>query len=383
MGTRGIPNHYGGFEQFAEYLSVGLSLRGHDVAVYNSSRHPYQEKEWNGVQIIHCGDPEYRIGTAGQFFYDLHCINDARKRDFDVLLHLGYTSDSIWYWRWPKNTINMMNVDGMEWMRSKYNKPTRWFLKKAEALAAHHAQILIADSPQMQHHFWNRYNKKPVYIPYGAEVFTQTNTSIPANYELSPDQYFLLVARMEPENNIEMILRGYIEAGHCYPLLVIGNMENKFGKYLTAVYKNQKIQFAGAVYDHHSLNNLRYYSTRYFHGHSVGGTNPSLLEAMACRCNIAAHDNAFNKAVLQNEADYFSNTTEVATIIDTPEDLSLTLKRKQSNLERIKTVYSLEKNIDDYEKLMLKVCNERSHIVKSLPLQQIKKAVAPSLRQTE
>lgn len=250
-------------------------------------------------------------------------------------------------------------------------------------MAAHHAQVLIADSPQMQNHFWTRYGKKPVYIPYGAEVFTQTDASVPENYELNADQYFLLVARMEPENNIEMILRGYLEANHRYPLLVIGNMENKFGKYLTSGYNHQSIQFAGSVYDQHTLNNLRYYSTRYFHGHSVGGTNPSLLEAMACRCNIAAHDNAFNKAVLQNEADYFSTVNEVATIIDTPEDSSLSLKRKQSNLERIRTVYSMEKNIDDYELLMLQVCTENSFVIKPSPVRQIQKPAAHSLHQTD
>jgi len=372
MGTRGIRNHYGGFEQFAEYLSAGLVQRGHDVAVYSSNRHPYGFNEWNGVQIIHCPDPEYRIGTAGQFFYDLNCINDSRKRDFDILLHLGYTSDSIWYWRWPKNTVNMMNIDGMEWMRSKYNKPTRIFLKWAEALAAKHSRVLIADSPQMQNHFWSRYNKKPVYIPYGAEVFTQLDTSIPAHYELEANKYFLLIARMEPENNIEMIIRGYLDAGHQHALLIVGNMENKFGKYLTTAYKHNSIQYAGSVYDQHVVNNLRYYSARYFHGHSVGGTNPSLLEAMACCCNIAAHNNIFNKTVLQNEADYFSTVREVSTIIDTPGNTFVVNKRKQSNLERIKTTYNIEKNIDDYEKLMLQVCQTKTVVIKSSPVRSVK-----------
>jgi len=371
LGTRGIPNNYGGFEQFAEYLSPGLVQRGHEVYVYNSSRHPYKEREWNGVQIIHCADPEQKIGTVGQFIYDLNCINDSRKRDFDILLHLGYTSDSIWHWRWPKKSINIMNIDGMEWMRSKYNKPTRRFLKFAESLAAKNAQVLIADSPQMQNHFWVNHGKKPVYIPYGAEVFTQPNESIPGTYKLSPNQYFLLVARMEPENNIEMILQGWLTSEQAYPLLVIGNIANKFGKYLNAEFRHRDIQFAGSLYDQYALNNLRYYSTRYFHGHSVGGTNPSLLEAMACRCNIAAHNNVFNKAVLQNGADYFSTANEVATIINTPNDHTAIDERKRSNIERIRSIYNLEKNIDDYERLMLQACNEKSLIIRPSPAQAI------------
>ncbi len=359
LGTRGIPNHYGGFEQFAEYLSVGLSQRGHDVSVYNSGRHPYQESEWNGVQIIHCADPEYRLGTFGQFIYDLNCINDSRKRDFDVLLHLGYTSDSIWHWRWPKHTVNIVNVDGMEWMRSKYNKPTRKFLKFAESLAAKHAQVLVADSPQMQNHFVNRYGKKPAYIPYGADVFKHIDDSVPRAYDLTPNQYYLLVARMEPENNIEMVLSGYMESTQTYPLLVIGSITNRFGKYLHSRFNNKRIQFVGSIYDQHVLNNLRYHSSRYFHGHSVGGTNPSLLEAMACCCNIAAHNNVFNKTVLQNCADYFSTENEVTGIINTPDNGPEAIQRKLSNIDRIRNVYNIEKNINDYEQLMLEVCSEK------------------------
>lgn len=101
LGTRGIPNRYGGFEQCAEYLALGLKEKGHEVWVYNSVHHEYKENEWKGVHIVHCKDPEDKMGTFGQFIYDLNCINDARKRNFDVLLQLGYTSNSIWYWRWP------------------------------------------------------------------------------------------------------------------------------------------------------------------------------------------------------------------------------------------------------------------------------------------
>ncbi len=360
LGTRGIPNHYGGFEQFAEYLSCGLSQRGHEVYVYNSNRHPYQEREWNGVNIIHCKDPEFRLGTFGQFLYDLNCINDARKRDFDVLLHLGYTSDSIWHWRWPRQTVNIVNVDGMEWMRSKYNKPTRRFLRFAESLAARHADVLVADSPQMQDHFRDSYGKVPAYIPYGAEVFTKIDQSILNSYRLSAQQYYLLVARMEPENNVEMILKGYLESKLDFPLMVVGNISNRFGKYLSRHFRHRLIQFAGSIYDQPVLNNLRYHSARYFHGHSVGGTNPSLLEAMACRCNIAAHNNVFNKAVLENGADYFSSDDEVTGIINTPRNSPVHDLRRNMNIDRIRTVYNIEKNLADYERLMLESCRQNN-----------------------
>src|SRR5687767_9388934 len=298
LGTRGIPNHYGGFEQFAQWLSLGLVKRGHEVSVYNSSHHPYQEKTWNGVNIIHCTDREKKIGTAGQFFYDLRCNRDAGKRNFDILFHFGYSSDAVWWRQWPRNTLNIVNMDGLEWKRTKYNAVTRKFLKQSEAWAAKHADQLIADSPGIRDYLLNEYGKTAAYIPYGAELFSSPNQAIPGRYQLESKNYLLVIARMEPENNIEMIIRGYLASSTNNPLIIVGSTANKFGNYLKEKYSNEKLRFPGAIYDQEVLNNLRYFSAIYFHGHSVGGTNPSLLEAMACGCNIAAHGNEFNKAVL-------------------------------------------------------------------------------------
>lgn len=363
LGTRGIPNHYGGFEQFAEHLSFGLLQKGHDVAVYNSDLHPYKEKEWNGVKIIHCIDWENKIGTAGQFIYDWNCINDARKRNFDVLLHLGYTSDSVWHWRWPKKAANIVNMDGLEWKRSKYNKPTQRFLKWAESLAARNAHSLVADSPAIRDHLIVHYNKIPIYIPYGAEVFTQPDQTVIEKYGLLPSQYFLLIARMEPENNIEMIIQGHLSSESNYPLFVIGNITNKFGKYITSKYNDPKIKYSDAIYNKTELDNLRYYSALYFHGHSVGGTNPSLIEAMACECCIVANDNRFNKAVLNGEAGYFSTAEDILSIINNPEAVSDAEQWKKINIEKIRTIYNQEKIVDSYEKMMLDACGVKDIIM--------------------
>ena len=207
LGTRGIPNNYGGFEQFAEHLSAGLVQRGHVVHVYTSDHHPYKEKEWQGVRLISCRDPQPRIGTAGQFFYDRNCLRDARRRNYDVLLHLGYSSDAVWYRRWPAGTINIVNMDGLEWKRSKYNAITRRFLRWSEAMAAKHADLLIADSTGIRDHLLKAYSKEAVYIPYGASIFTTPDPTVLNDYGLQPGNYYLLIARMEPENNIEMIIQ--------------------------------------------------------------------------------------------------------------------------------------------------------------------------------
>src|SRR5690606_17815145 len=363
LGTRGIPNHYGGFEQFAEHLSAGLAKRGHDASVYNSSLHPYKESHWNGVRIIHCRDWEHKLGTAGQFFYDLNCINDSSKRNFDVLLHLGYNSDSIWHWRWPSHTVNLVNMDGLEWMRSKYNKPTQRFLRWAESLAARKAHTMIADSPGIQKYLAAKYNRKPVYIPYGATGFNEeeADASILLKYNLTPGNYDLLIARMEPENNIEMIIRGHLKASPGRPLFIIGNITNKFGKYITSHYHHPSLKFSDAIYDLNELNNLRFFSAIYYHGHSVGGTNPSLLEAMACGCRIAAHDNRFNRAVLGEDADYFQSDFDIAEI-NNRQPAQQTLRRER-NLEKIVRVYSDDKIIDSYEELMLGCCGKIKMVI--------------------
>jgi glycosyltransferase involved in cell wall biosynthesis len=363
LGTRGIPNAYGGFEQFAEQLSIGLHERGHEVFVYNSSLHPYKEDEWKNVRIVHCRDLEDKLGTAGQFIYDLNCIRDARKQDFDILLHLGYTSDSLWHRLWPAKAINIVNMDGLEWRRSKYNKFTQRFLKWAESLAARNAHTMIADSPDMQKYLLNTYGKKPIYIPYGADVFSNPEVSVLKKYDLQPNQYFLLISRMEPENNIEMIIKGHLASNHPYPLFIIGNIKNKFGRHITSTYKNAALKFSDAIYDQAELDNLRYYCSLYFHGHSVGGTNPSLLEAMACGCRIAAHDNQFNKAVLQNETDYFPGESDVTRIINAPRDSSLIDQWKKINMEKIRTIYNREKIVDEYENLMLSLCGQPKLII--------------------
>lgn len=317
LGTRGIPNYHGGFEQFAEFFSVYLQLKGIEIYVYCSSKHPYNESTFNGVQRIVCSDPEDRIGTAGQFIYDLNCILDARKRNFDVILQLGYTSNSIWYFLLPKKPVIITNMDGLEWKRTKYSKPVQKFLKFAEKLAVKHSDYLIADSIGIQDYLKRVYRKNAVFIAYGATVFENVDAARLAAAGLKQYTYDMLIARMEPENNIEVIIKGYLLHPPGRKLLIIGSYHTtSFGQYLHRTYaKHPQLVFLGAVYDMELLNNLRYFSNIYFHGHSVGGTNPSLLEAMASNCCIVAHKNSFNQSILGNDAFYFEDEIQLAELL--------------------------------------------------------------------
>lgn len=357
LGTRGIPNAYGGFEQFAEFLALGLSQKGHTVYVYNSSLHPFTGNKWNNIHIIHCKDLENKIGTAGQFFYDLNCIKDARKRKFDVLLQLGYTSNSIWHRLWPKNCINIVNMDGLEWKRSKYSAAAQKFLKLAEKWAARYGKILIADSVGIQQYLSHTYHKQSVFIPYGAHVFASPDHKWLEEWNIKPHLYHLLIARMEPENNIEMIIKGHLAAKHPYPLILIGNYTNAFGQYLYKKYNSAEIRFKGGLYDQKKINNIRYYSALYFHGHSVGGTNPSLIEAMGCGCNIAAHDNIFNRAVLGEDAFYFSDEDSIAAVLRNDYSSPAITSRKKENIAKVETLYNWKTIIQQYEDVFLKAVN--------------------------
>ena len=239
LGTRGIPNFYGGFGQFTEYFAVYLAQNNHEVYVYSSSNHKYNEKKYKEVNIIHCYDPENRIGTFGQFIYDFNCILDSRKRSFDVLLQLGYTSNTIWHKLLPKNTVIISNMDGLEWKRSKYSRPVQRFLKYAEKLAVKSSDYLISDSIGIQNYLLKEYHVNSEYIAYGAELFDSPNIEILSQYNVKAYNYNMLIARFEPENNLETILDGTVLANIKSPFLVVGNhTSNKFGAYLKNKFKD-------------------------------------------------------------------------------------------------------------------------------------------------
>lgn len=352
LGTRGIPNYYGGFEQCAEYLALGLVERGFEVLVYNSHNHPYKDNLWNGVKLQHCYDPEDTLSTAGQFIYDLNCILDLRKRKVDVILQLGYTSSSIWGWLLPKKTVVTTNMDGLEWKRTKYSNKVRKFLLYAERLGIKYSDHLISDSIGIQEYIKNKYQKESIFIPYGAHLFSSTDIDILSEYNVNAYKYDMLIARLEPENSIEVILTGVASAKTDRPFLVVGKHMTKYGEYLKEKFeKNDNIRFIGGVYEIHKLNNLRYYSNIYFHGHTVGGTNPSLLEAMASNSLICANDNPFNRYILNDDALYFNNAEDVSTHLERVDQGSSVCQRMiGSNRDKISELYDWNIIVDQYAK---------------------------------
>jgi len=367
LGTRGIPNFYGGFEHISEYVSEGLVKRGHSVSVYNSHNHPYQENNWNGVEIIHCFDPEYMVGTAGQFVYDLNCLLDARKRRFDVVLIMGYTSSSVWGSLYPPKSTIITHMDGLEWKRTKYSKKVQAFLRYAEKLAVKYSRFYISDSPVIKSYLGEKYNIDSKYIPYGADLFSEEEREQVDRGAALKEDYFLLMARMEPENNIETILQGFNNSNSQRKFKVLGYTGNKFGKFIADKFKNdERIEFKGSIFDTGKVRALQNNSYLYFHGHSVGGTNPSLLEAMASEALIAAHNNPFNKSVLHTDAFYFSNSNEVRDIVETVQRKEPEKTMVSNNLNKIKYQFNWEMIIDQYEEFILE-CFYNSNYERVIP----------------
>jgi glycosyltransferase involved in cell wall biosynthesis len=353
-GCRGIPNHYGGFEKLAECLSTGLVNKGHDVTVYNSHNHPFQKKDFRGVHITHCYDPEYRLGTAGQFVYDLNCIKEMKQQSFDVVLFLGYTSNTVWGRYFPKKAVIISNMDGLEWKRAKYNFLTKKFLKYAERWAIQSSDYFIADSIVIQNYLQKKYNISCKYIPYGSEISNLNDQELLAPYHVSTKEYYLLMARMEPENNIETILEGFYMSSSKRKFLVIGGTNNLFGQRLVKKFKEDKrILFAGAIYDNTVTHTLKYFSHLYFHGHTVGGTNPSLLEAMGSGALIAAHENEFNHAVLQKDAYYFETANDVEYLIESVNRDEKGKQMVENNFLKIESTYNWPDIIDQYNNFII------------------------------
>jgi glycosyltransferase involved in cell wall biosynthesis len=240
------------------------------------------------------------MGSAGQFIYDLLSIRDAARQRPDVHLSLGTTSSAPWL---ALKTLRgsaplALHLDGLEWMRGKYRPAVQRYLKWAERTAAHSADLLIADHPEMAR-YAARYPKPCSEIAYGVDD-PQAVGELDPSLGLQPGEYALVIARLVPENHVRVAAEAL--SPHV-PVVVVGPFGNSEGR---ALQQLPNVRLLGGQFDAALLNSLRAHCGLYIHGHSAGGTNPSLLQAMAAGCAIAAHDNAFNRGILGNSALYFT-----------------------------------------------------------------------------
>jgi glycosyltransferase involved in cell wall biosynthesis len=317
LGTRGIPARYGGFETFAEQLATRLAGGGVSVTVFCPAPSPRPDENYQGVTLKYVKFP--MLGKYSEMFWDARCFHVAR-RGFDVVYMLGLGGAfAAWIPRLFGAAV-WVNTDGVEWKRTKFTWAQRAYLAAAEALSVLFASRIIADAGAIAEYLRARYPglKKISTIAYGAVLPSETPSVLLINeLGLQPDRYYLIVCRLEPENHVLEMIEGFERSTSDLPLIVLGNVEtpNAYVRTLLA-HRSDQVRFIGVVYDRQKLEAIRFYTRAYLHGHSVGGTNPSLLEAMACSNLIVAHDNPFNREVLGDSGTFFRTSDELASTVN-------------------------------------------------------------------
>jgi glycosyltransferase involved in cell wall biosynthesis len=355
LGTRGIPARYGGFETFAEELSVRLAQRGIDVTVYCEADDQERPDTYKGVRLVYLS--ALRMGPLTTILFDLRCLWHARK-GFDVVYMLGYGASIFCFLPRLWGSKVWINMDGVEWARAKWGLLAKTWLKTMEAAAMWTADHLIADADGIQQHLRSRHWHTPscTVIPYGAPVAAEApDPRLLQEWGLLPGAYYLIVCRLEPENQVFEIVEGFSRSVASHPLIVVGNYNggSGYGERLSRM-AGRRVRFIGTLYDSSKLQAMRYHALAYFHGHMVGGTNPSLLEALGCGNTVIAHDNVFNREVAGNAAFYFKEAGDIPAIIETIETFSLDDKNKRKTMaqDRVRRHYNWNDITERYYRLL-------------------------------
>ncbi|MFT5051808.1 MAG: glycosyltransferase involved in cell wall biosynthesis [Chlamydiales bacterium] len=354
LGTRGIPARYGGFETFAEDLSVRLVEAGFDVTVICPGEGAPAPTRHRGVTLEYV--KSWGQGSAETLRYDCACLWRARKR-FDVVYMLGYASSPLCFLPRIWGTDVWINMDGIEWRRSKWTGFARLWLRFTEALACRVASRLIFDNQAVADDVMQRNGGTVTnsVIAYGALLSeTEPEQDFLKQHDLERDEYYLAVCRFEPENQVREIVAAFIESGCSRPLIIVTNAVDTRYSRETLALCNERVRFIGSVYDRANLFSLRTHCRAYVHGHTVGGTNPSLLESMACGNLVISHDNPFNREVLDSCGLYFQGSAQLARALRDVDQMELDARvRKGAQArERVREFYTWEKITRSYVELL-------------------------------
>ena len=354
LGSRGIPAAHGGFETFVENLAPHLAERGCDVSVYcqEEGQESIWEDNYRGVRLIHI--PVKGNGPGSTVIFDWIALNDSLKRE-GLLLSFGYATGAFSILPWLKRRRHIINMDGIEWKRSQFG-----FLGKVsnyinERLAVIFAHRLIADHPRIADHLATRVSRSKITtIAYGADLITEADVDELSTVGVEPDKYAVIIARPEPDNSILEIVRAFSKRQRQRKLVVLGNFSdaNKYHK-LVRSEASKEVIFPGAIYEKKIIRALRKFARFYAHGHRVGGTNPSLVEALGAGSAVMANDNEFNKWVAKNAAVYFKSENEIEHLIDAlfGDDLLVSNLRKCARMEFEENL-TWPKVLSEYQELL-------------------------------
>ncbi|WP_298051671.1 DUF1972 domain-containing protein [uncultured Paenalcaligenes sp.] len=356
LGTRGVPANHGGFETFAEALSTYLVQKGWRVTVYcqeDWNRTTMYETMWGRVRRVHI--PVKQTGALGTIIFDLKAALHARKQP-TMALTLGYNTAIFNVLQRLRGKANLFNMDGIEYRRAKWGPVAKLWFWVNERIACWTGTHLIADHPDIKAHLATRTREKRItMIPYGADVITDSSTAPLHEFGLESGKFSTVIARPEPENSILEIVQGFSQQPRGHTLVVLGDFdENNTYHQQVLASASSEVKFLGAIYDKPTVRVLRYHSYLYVHGHQVGGTNPSLVEALGAGNPVLAHDNPFNRWVAGADAAvYFSDSASCAAqftdLLDHP-DHALAMK-KAARLRHAEQ-FTWELVLAEYEKLL-------------------------------
>lgn len=316
VGSQGVPAQYGGFETLVEYLVRYHDKKEMEITVFASSK-IYGRKAsraYKGAKIAYV---PFSPNGAFSVLYDTVSLLRSCKT-YDRIFVLGASGGIIFPFLKKYTDKFILNVGGLEWGRSKWGWFAKKYLKWAEKQAVEGSATLIADNKGIQEYIAREYGRSSELIAYGGDQACRVGVSeeYVKRYPFLSEKYIVNVARIQPDNNIEMILQAF-ESVPDYKLVMVGNwMSSAFGIQLKKKYAaDPSVILLDPVYDQTLLNVIRSNSVLYLHGHSAGGTNPALVEAMYLGLPIYCYDNGFNNHTTKNEAVYFKSAQELHELL--------------------------------------------------------------------
>ncbi|MGD0734807.1 MAG: DUF1972 domain-containing protein [Terracidiphilus sp.] len=355
LGTHGVPANYGGFETAAENVALILRDHGWHVVVYCQvdGTGPVREDTWNGITRVLI--PVDLPGWLGTSKFDWLSIAHACKYR-DLCLTFGYNTGIFNFRQRLLGIPNVVNMDGIEWSRARWGPVRQAILYINERFSMLFASHLIADHPEIQKYLTNRIPRRPnEMIAYGADPVTNPDRSAIESLGLEAGGYMTLIARPIPENSISEIVSGFSARERGHKLVVLGAYQPDTDAYHRLVREcaSAEVIFAGPIYDKRIVQAIRYFGVAYLHGHTVGGTNPSLVEAMAAGNAIIARDNLYNRWVAGEGALYFQTSSEVDQLVSSLlENPALRDSLGSSAKSRYDAEFTWERIVGQYEELL-------------------------------
>jgi glycosyltransferase involved in cell wall biosynthesis len=355
LGTRGVPASHGGFETFAEHLALYLRAAGWRVVVYCQAdgTGPTFTDCWQGIERVVI--PIAHPGPKGTMLFDWLATRHAAQNK-DLCLTLGYNTAVFCSLLRLKGVPNLINMDGIEWARAKWSAPARFWFWLNDWMGCWLGNHLVADHPAIKVHLISRIRaQKVTMIPYGADEVLSAPTQPVAALGLVPGSYMTVIARPEPENSILEVVQGFSARRRGITLAVLGRYDeaNAYHRAVQAA-AGPEVMFLGAIYDKPVLQALRLHCAAYVHGHQVGGTNPSLVEAMGAGNAVIAHDNRFNHWVVGDGARYFNDAATFSAVVDElAADPKGLVQMRSASQRRFSERFTWPIVLAEYERLLL------------------------------